>query len=505
MSKTPKEIAQYIEEMTKEYEKYIKPKKKIPPQELINNYIEKAGRDPKAIKEMIEAKREASIKVVSDAKNLYATRNAELDTLFSKIKDGTTKKQIADAQTKRALIEKIKGNITELRATELNLSNKKDISSQFDKQLDTAQRKKIIKIPAQANNVNASSTQQNSDGPSVQQDSDGPSVKALKAELKQTEKALKTWQELAKARDDTDRSKGFAKLSDNLASMATTSVNATRKALAFGQALLTYAVVDVLYEGLVKGTGEGLIKGADTGYKAANDRVKSVANNIHKMIVNPQKKLNKEVDKLMGSYSEEINANITVLKNVNQERIASLNNKLVGNSKFSPPKEYVSVKDYLDSLALREKATMLTAFLNETNNQQAAQSLQKSFDPAYYSKEPSLPTRVVAGAAGVVPAIVVGAVNAVWEGIKKPTLAATVDMPEGVGNRLTNLKQDKEWARTHSEVKQHREAKKMAEALGKYAKKANSEQFTQMEKDLKAKKQEEKKQFRTLKKEGLFL
>ena len=51
----------------------------------------------------------------------------------------------------------------------------------------------------------------------------------------------------------------------------------------------------------------------------------------------------------------------------------------------------------------------------------------------------------------------------------------------------------KEWARTHSEVKQHREAKKTAEAIGEYAKKAKPEEFKEMVQDEQAKKREAKK------------
>lgn len=510
MSKTPEEIAQYIEEMTKEYEKYIKPKKKFPHQALINNYIEKAGSDPKAINEMIAAKRVASKEVIGAARSYYINRSTELaryNTLYDKL---VTK----DSKAKQKVIQKINGNITQIYrsiyTTEQNVSA--NISSQFDKQLETAQQKNII---------NKAMPEEKTNEKSAQQDITDLSVKQLKAELKQTEKALKIWQALAKSRDDKDRSKGIAKLSDNLASMATTSVNAPRKALALGQALLTYAVVDVLYEGLVKGSAKGLVKGADTGYTAANDRVKSVANNIHKMIVNPQKKLEKEVEKLMEKYAEEISgANIQKQKFGNKDKIEELHKTLVENLKVFPKQEYVSVKDYLDTLEPKAKATMFMSFLRENINaaqlseqkdansqtvisqqQKDLNALDKSFESAYYPQT-SLPTRVVAGAAGVVPAIVTGIVNAAWEGIKKPTLAATVEMPEGVGDRVKNLKEGKEWARTHSEVKSHREAKKIAEAIGAYAKKAKPEEFNEMVNGEKEKKQKQNKRFKKLK--GMF-
>lgn len=513
MSKTPEEIAQYIEEMTKEYEKYIKPKKKFPHQALINNYIEKAGSDPKAINQIIDAKRDASKEVIGAARSYYINRSTELahyNTLYDKVVTN-------DSQAKQKVIQKINGNITQIYRsiyiTEQNVSA--NISSQFDKQLDTAQQKNII---------NKAMPEEKTNEKSAQQDITDLSVKQLKAELKQTEKALKIWQALAKAKDDTDRSKGFAKLSDNLASMATTSVNAPRKALALGQALLTYAVVDVLYTGLVKGTAQGLVKGADTGYTAANDRVKSVANNIHKMIVNPQKKLEKEVEKLINdTYSEELRGKkILDYSFGNKEKIATLHDELVtrNSKKVVPKPEYVSVADYLDSLPTREQATMFMSFLKENINaaqlseqkdansqtvisqeQKDLNALHKSFESAYYPQT-SLPTRVVAGAAGVVPAIVTGIVNAAWEGIKKPTLAATVEMPEGVGDRVKNLKEGKEWARPHSEVKQHREAKKIAEAIGAYAKKTDPKKFQEMVQDEKEKKQKQNKRFKKLK--GMF-
>lgn len=471
--------------------------KKFPPQKLIDDYIEKAGRDPKAINDIIAVKRAETQKVISQARDFYA---AEQEKLQQSVESNnlTFNISIKNNKTYKANIVKIQGNISKIQgcinATELNVSDK--ISRPFDKKFDAAKEKnKLMKLfdDKTQNNINylEKIAKQKNDTTTYQR-----SEKEIANQLKHTNQALKTWQGLAKAKDDRDRSKGFAKLSDNLASMATTSVNAPRKALALGQALLTYAVVDVLYEGLVKGTAKGLAKGADTGYKAANDAVKKVANNLHKMIINSQ------VEKLMKKYAEEISgANIQEQKFGNTDKIEELHKTLVENSKVVPKQEYVSVKDYLDSLEPKAKATMFIAFLNETNNTKDAQSLQKSFDSAYYF-EPSLPTRVVAGAAGIVPAIVTGIVNAAWEGIKKPTLAATVDMPKGVGNRLTNLKEGTEWGRTHSEVKTHREAKKMAEAIGAYAKKAKPEEFKEMEKKQKEKRQEDRKNFKEIK--GMF-
>lgn len=515
MSKTPEEIAQYIEEMTKEYEKYIKPKKKFPPQELIEDYIQKADRDPKTINEIIDAKRAATKEVISQARDFYADRSIELQRYNNLYDRVNTEKNIE----KQKLITQISANITQIQAciytTEQNVSN--NISQSFDKQFEKAKQRSVLGKDIHNEGDKAS----NNLDKKPRTDLTDLSVKQLQDELKNTNQELKTWQALAKSRDDKDRSKGIAKLSDNLASMATTSVNAPRKALALGQALLTYAVVDVLYEGLVKGSAKGLVKGADTGYTAANDRVKSVANNIHKMIVNPQKKLEKEVEKLMEKYAEEISgANIQKQKFGNKDKIEELHKTLVENLKVFPKQEYVSVKDYLDTLEPKAKATMFMSFLRENINaaqlseqkdansqtvisqqQKDLNALDKSFESAYYPQT-SLPTRVVAGAAGVVPAIVTGIVNAAWEGIKKPTLAATVEMPEGVGDRVKNLKEGKEWARTHSEVKSHREAKKIAEAIGAYAKKAKPEEFNEMVNGEKEKKQKQNKRFKKLK--GMF-
>jgi hypothetical protein len=484
MSETPEEIAQYVEEMTKEHAKYRKPNKNSLPSKLIADYIKKAGRDPKTINDIIDVKRAATKEVISKARDYYADRSIELQR-YNNLYDRVQSEKNIEKQT---LITQISKNIIQIQrsiyTTERNVET--NISQSFDKKFEKAKQRSVLGKDIHNEGDKAS----NNLDEKPRADLTDLSVKQLQDELKNTTQALKRWQELAKARDDRDRSKGFAKLSDNLASMATTSVNAPRKALAFGQALLTYAVVDVLYEGLVQGSAKGLAKGAHTGYTAANDRVKQVADNLHKIIVNPQKKLDKKVEKLMEEYSEEISG--MPIKDVkfstNQGKITELYKTLVENSKTFPKQEYVSVKDYLDTLPPKDKAAMFIAFLNETGNTQDANSLQKAHDSAYDLK-PSLPTRVVAGAAGIVPAIVTGAVNGVWEGIKKPTLAATVDMPEGVGNRLTNLKEGKEWARTHSEVKQHREAKKMAEAIGAYAKKAKPEEFNKMVQEQKAKKQ----------------
>lgn len=466
-------------------------------EKLIDDYIDKAGRNPKAINEMIEAKRGATKEVISQARDFYTAEHNKLETYSEK---STKDLSIIDVRKYKENIVQIQKNISEIQkcidTIERNVST--NISRPFDKKFDAAKeknklmklfdnktQKKINALEKAAKQINSTATYQRSE-------------KEIANQLKHTNQTLKTWQELSKARDDTDRSKGFAKLSDNLASMATTSVNAPRKALALGQALLTYAVVDVLYTGLVKGAAKGLVKGADTGYSAANNAVKKVANNIYKIVDNSQKELDKKVEKLMDStYSEEVRGeNVKDYKFANLEKIENLYKELVKNSKTFPKKEYVSVKDYLDTLAPKDKATMFIAFLNERGNTKDANSLQKAHDSAYYP-QPSFPTRVVAGAVGIVPATVTGIVNAAWEGIKKPILAATVDMPEGVGNRLTNLKEGKEWARTHSEVKQHREAKKMAEAIGAYAKKAKPEEFKEM-----VKKEKEKKQFKKTK--GVF-
>ncbi len=458
-------------------------------EKLIDDYIDKAGGDPKAIKDMVEAKRGATQKVISQARNFYAVERDKLETYSEK---STKNLSIIDVRKYKENIVQIQKNISEIQecidTIERNVST--NISRPFDKKFEASKEIKALKQLLEKN-------------ANLDESNKSPSEKEIANKLKQTTKALKTWQELAKARDDRDRSKGFAKLSDNLASMATTSVNAPRKVLAFGQALLTYAVVDVLYTGLVKGAAKGLVKGADTGYTAANNAVKKVANNIYKIVDNSQKKLDKKVEKLMDSkYSEEVRGgNVKDYNFANLEKIENLYKELVKNSKSFPKKEYVSVKDYLDTLAPKDKATMFIAFLNERGNTKDANSLQKAHDSAYYP-QPSLPTRVVAGAAGIVPAIVTGVVNAAWEGIKKPTLAATVDMPSGVGKRLKNIQEGKAWARTHSEVKQHREAKKMAEAIGAYAKKAKPEEFKEMVQDEQAKKQKQNKRFNKTK--GMF-
>lgn len=485
MSKRPLSEKEAIEKVSEAYELLQRKEKGLPAQKLIDDYIKKGKQDPKVIQDIIEDKRKATKQVISEARIYYETQNKALTEYYNSYKN------YPEAQ---AVIEKIQNNIIQIKVniynTEKNVSN--NVSQQLDKKVDTAKaQKKLTKL---LNAGNQAELQVYNQETTTYDTKSVPSLDQLNDQLKYTNQALKVWKDLSKARDDTDRSKGFARLSDNLASMATTSLNAPRKALAFGQALLTYAVVDVLYTGLVKGTAKGLVKGANTGYSAANDAVKKTANNLHKMIVNPQKKLEKQVEKLMSEkYSEEINsANIQEQKFANKDKITALHEKLVTNSKTYPKKEFVSVKDYLDDLEPKDKATMLTAFLNETGNTKDAHSLQKSFDSAYDS-QPSLPTRALAGAAGIVPAIVTGIVNAAWEGVKKPTLAATVEMPKGVGNRLTNLKKDKNWARTHPEVQEHRSAQKMAEALGEYARKTQPEQFNKMVQEQKQGAQKQKK------------
>ena len=453
-------------------------------QKLIDDYIKKAGRDPKAINEMIEAKRNATKQVISKARDYYIDMSATLvqyNTLYDK---SSNKKD----REKQEVIAKISANITQIQkniyTTEQNVLN--NISHQFDKKFDLAQKnEKLMKLEKAKEVLNKGLHKiEQIARPEVS----SPSPKELNVQLKQTEQALKTWQELSKARDDTDRSKGFAKFSDNLASMTTTSVNAPRKALALGQALLTYAVVDVVYTGLVKGTAKGLVKGAHTGYTAANNAVKRTANNLYKMVDNSQKNLDKEVKKLMEEH---------VIKLVDQSKNLPAEHELltpyVKSVESKKTNTYTPVtKDYLEAAkSPQEKAKLLIACLeyNDIN----VESLKAAYDSAVAASKPSLPTRFVAGTAGIVPAIVTGVVNAVWEGIKKPTLAATVDMPKGVGNRLTNLKKEKEWARTHSEVKQHREAKKIAEAIGAYAKKAQPEEFNTMVKEKKAQERAAKK------------
>jgi hypothetical protein len=464
--------------------------KKFPPQQLIDDYIEKAGKDPEAIKEMIKAKRKTTKEVISQAQKFYADEQEKLSQSINQDKS-TDSISIKDSKKYKANIAKIQNNISEIQkcieATELNVSDK--ISRPFDKKFDAAQKKnKLMKLfddktQQEINDLRKEAKKINNTLTYL------PSEKQIANQLKYTNQALKTWQELAKARDDRDRSKGFAKLSDNLASMVTTSLNAPRKALALGQALLTYAVVDVLYEGLVKGSAKGLVKGAGTGYKAANDAVTKVANNIHKIVDNSQKNLDKEVKNLMDEHTIQL---LDSSKNIpDQNEVLTPYVKSVESKKTNT---YTPVtKDYLDAAkSPQEKALLLMTFLER--NDINVDSLKNAYDKAVVASKPSLPTRVVAGAAGIVPAIVTGIVNAAWEGIKKPTLAATVDMPKGVGNRLTNLKKDKEWARTHSEVKQHREAKKMAEAIGAYAKKAQPAEFNKMVKEKKAQERAAKKQ-----------
>lgn len=505
MSKTTPPTAKTVKEVLANVpvESFYANAKKLPPQKLIDDYIDKAGRNPKAINEMIEAKRKATQEVISQAKDFYTAEQEKLQqslgTLSADLGPGGRNISIKDIEKYKENIVKIQENISKIqeciKATELNVSDK--ISRPFDKKFDAAKEKnKLMKLfddktqkeinalEDEAKKINNTATYQRSE-------------KDIANQLKHTNQTLKRWQELAKARDDRDRSKGFAKLSDNLASMATTSVNAPRKALALGQALLTYAVVDVLYTGLVKGTAKGLVKGAGTGYTAANNAVKRTANNLYKIVDNSQKNLDKEVKKLMEEHAIKLvdpSKNIPATDAVLTPYVKSVESKKT--NAYTPV-----TQDYLNAAkSPQEKARLLIAVLEY--NAINVESLTAAYNSAVAASKPSLPTRVVAGAAGVVPAIVTGVVKAVWEGIEKTTLAATVDMPEGVGNRLTNLKEGKEWDRTHSEVKQHREAQKIAEAIGAYAKNAKPKEFKEMEKKQKEERQKQNKQFNKIK--GMF-
>lgn len=461
--------------------------KKFSSQQLIDDYIKNAGRDPQAIKDMIEAKRAITKDVIIQARSFYTEENTKLDRYKKELKDEPSLPK--DVQY-NANIAKIQKNIREIQkcinATEQNVSTK--ISQPFDKKFEASKEIKALRQLLTKNDTLADPNQL-------------PSEKEIKNKLTQTTKALKAWKDLSKARDDTDRSKGFARLSDNVASMATTSLNAPRKAFAFGQALLTYAVVDVLYTGLVKGTAKGLVKGADTGYSAANDAVKKTANNIYKIVDNSQRNLAKEVKRLESELEIPL---IDKDKNLSKNEAVILA-PYVQTVQSKQTDTYTPVtKDYLDAAkSPQEKASILIQFMEYNDiDADSVKTLKTLYDTAVIASKPSLPTRALAGASGIVPAIVMGIVNAAWEGVKKPTLAATVDMPEGVGNRLTNLKEGQKWARTHSEVKEHRTAKEMAEALGAYAKNANPKEFDKMVKDAKAQKQKQDKQFNKIK--GMF-
>ena len=230
------------------------------------------------------------------------------------------------------------------------------------------------------------------------------SVEQLEARSKQIDVMHKTWKELSQMKNDTDRSFGYRKLSDNLASMAMTGINTGRQGMAFARALLEWAVLDVLYEGL-KGAGKGLMKGAGTGYKGANKGIKAAANAMHVMMDRSEKNLEKAVDKTLESHKFVLNIKDLDEKNTREKADIILTNLQDLQKNNGGPE---STTQYDADIKLLEKARRNA-------------SLYAPIIGA--APNPNRATKGAAALGGLAGGLVVSICNTIWEGIKNPALA----------------------------------------------------------------------------------
>lgn len=460
--------------------------------QIVKNQIVNAQKELKAnpdvINEIIEERRDANKKICNNAVSVLRTRGETLQTYEQGFIDAAEINGNFDKE--RQLIKQILAEHTKIEgfilATEGNLS--KHVSLRSDKTIDKEKNKDSDKnrfmstihdLPTNNILIGGETIKAGDEEQDKWTYKLFPSQEQLKEELKRTKQTTKIWQGLSKIQGDDDRSKGYAALSDNLASMAMTGINTGRQGIALMQALLKYAVVDVLYHGLLEGAGKGLVKGAGTGYEGTNKGIKAAANGMYQIKKGADKQLKQQIatqivnikESLESTYSIETTSadelrnaldEVSKIKDVSER--AEKFKEAIGT--FNQGKEE-SQKLYLDNIVEVNRTVSTRNDIINSNSNRA--------------------TKGAAALGGLAGGLVVSICNTIWEGIKNPALAVW-DIKDKVQNRYDAIKpnEGESWNKDRATVKKEREIKKVAKSQIGYAKKTDKEgKFAQMVKEQK--------------------
>mgnify|MGYP000110733935 CR=1 FL=1 len=376
---------------------------------------------PEVINDIIITRREANQTLCDNAIVVSTLRYKVLSTYKTQFQQasiigGNFSKEIALIDQVIAEQQKIQDFIS---STKDNLSNY--VSNKSDKTIDKANSKNklmsLINDTPARHIITEISKNNSSDGKWKSSATLLPSLEQLQDELKLTKQTAKIWQGLSKIQGDDDRSKGYAALSDNLASMAMSGINTGRQGMAFAWALLTYAVVDVLWTGLMVGAGKGLGKGANTGYKGANQGIKSAANAMYRIKKGADKALKQEIVNQVQNIKDSFDPTETgqslndaqVKLQVDLDQLSMIKDVTERVNKFKEAvSQFNSSESELDKLY-------------RTNIDEVERKLTTRKE--IMESKPNLATKGVAAVGGVVGGIVVGITNALWEGVKNPLFA----------------------------------------------------------------------------------
>lgn len=441
---------------------------------------------PEVINDIIITRREANQTLCDNAIVVSTLRYKVLSTYKTQFQQasiigGNFSKEIALIDQLIAEQQKIQDFIS---STKDNLSNY--VSNKSDKTIDKANSKNklmsLINDTPARHIITEISKNNSSDGKWKSSATLLPSLEQLQDELKLTKQTAKIWQGLSKIQGDDDRSKGYAALSDNLASMAMSGINTGRQGMAFAWALLTYAVVDVLWTGLMVGAGKGLGKGANTGYKGANQGIKSAANAMYRIKKGADKALKQEIVNQVQNIKDSFDPTETgqslndaqVKLQVDLDQLSMIKDVTERVNKFKEAvSQFNSSESELDKLY-------------RTNIDEVERKLTTRKE--IMESKPNLATKGVAAVGGVVGGIVVGITNALWEGVKNP-LFAVYDIKGKVGARYSNIKPEEGqgWNKKRPQVKAEIKTTREVKSKIVYAQKTDKEgKFVTMLNDQKA-------------------
>jgi hypothetical protein len=429
-----------------------KSEKKI--NEKLNEALAKITTNPDAIIEIISVKREAELEIARTARRFHdalleVVVNHDLEYRRQNVN------QFKDNHEAIKILESDERKIIEIqrhiRTFENNVT--KGENYKRDKKTDEAQYNELLMTSSTPNPINAISIKTTShEGKDFYYEVNVHSLEQLEARSKQIDQMLKTWKGLSQMKNDTDRSFGYRKLSDNLASIAMTGINTGRQGMAFAQALLTYAVVDVLYQGVINGTLKNMADGYRGGRDLVSSKIKNAANAMYMMMNNSEKNLEKAVNTLSKRYIDDQN-----VENI-REQAEKITLRLT------------NLQDNQTTAFTEQHALDLQWIKQAVHNASQYHLLPK----------PNLVTKGVAGISGLLAGVVTAIGNIVVAPVKAvgSTVLHPTTIPQAVTNQTDKLKkryqdikpeQGESWNKTRSQVKEERINKKKAKTQVKYA------------------------------------
>ena len=432
---------------------------------------------PNVINEIIEEKKKAELGIAKAAQEFHEALAQDIvedwgnrQSNVNQFKDN--KKAIEILERDQAKIEEIQSYIAEFQK---NVG--KGVSYERDKKTDEAQYNELLMTSSTSNRqgkITISGKNNTTETVEVH------SLEQLEARSKQIDLMHKTWKGLSQVRNDDDRSIWYSQMSDNLASGVMTGINTGRQGMAFAQALLTYAVADVLWDG-IKGAAKGLVTGAKTGYKGTSAGIKSAANAMYVYRNHKEKHLEGLINNIIAKNKQYYLVNENIAKSFQDNNFLKTSELLLNN--INQKIETLQLANNIDNVKIKKYQDLHKKLFKAVK--EAKQFIKNNQNQEY--KTPSMQTKVAARAAGVVGAVVGAICNTIWEGVKNPALAVW-DIKDKVQNHYDAIKpaEGTSWNKTYSQVQEEQQNKQIAKTMVKYAKKTNKAKFTEMVTDRKA-------------------